>query len=168
MTTNEQIKHSLSSMMDDEAEDLEIRQILASSDNELKQTWSRYQIARSVIRKEVFFPKIDIASAVSNTIAEEEKVLGEAKKAATQKIKSSFWINSGRLIVAASIMIVMLSVVYFFNIGNNLPTVDDYTKIEAVNDVSNKEWEEQRLSDLIERHEQHGMLGGVYQDTIEL
>jgi sigma-E factor negative regulatory protein RseA len=51
---SEQLKESLSAVMDDEADEFEIRRVLneAAEDSELRGVWQRYHLVRSVMRGE--------------------------------------------------------------------------------------------------------------------
>ena len=51
---SEVLQESLSALMDNEADELEVRRVLqaAEQDPALRSTWSRYQVARAVMHKE--------------------------------------------------------------------------------------------------------------------
>ena len=53
--SREALQESLSAVMDNEADELELRRVLAAAgdDAELRGTWSRYQLARAVMHKEL-------------------------------------------------------------------------------------------------------------------
>ncbi len=63
--SREALQETLSAVMDNEADELELRRVLAAcgEDAELRSTWSRYQLARSVMHREPTLPKLDIAAA---------------------------------------------------------------------------------------------------------
>jgi len=66
------LQESLSAVMDNEADELELRRVLnAFDDAETRDTWSRYQVARAVMHKDLLIPRLDIASAVSAALADE-------------------------------------------------------------------------------------------------
>ncbi len=71
--SREALQETLSAVMDNEADELELRRVLAAcgEDAELRSTWSRYQLARSVMHREPTLPKLDIAAAVSAALADE-------------------------------------------------------------------------------------------------
>ena len=50
---SEVLQESLSALMDNEADELEVRRVLqaAEQDPALRSTWSRYQVARAVMHK---------------------------------------------------------------------------------------------------------------------
>ncbi|BBT15596.1 RseA family anti-sigma factor [Metapseudomonas otitidis] len=105
--SREALHESLSAVMDNEADELELRRVLASSgDEEIRATWSRYQIARAVMHKELLEPRLDIAAAVSAALAE------EAAPAAATK---GPWRTLGRLAVAASVTVAVLAGVRLYN-----------------------------------------------------
>ena len=80
--SREALQESLSAVMDNEADELELRRVLAAAgdDAELRSTWSRYQIARAVMHKELLEPRLDIAAAVSAALAEEALPAPAAKR----------------------------------------------------------------------------------------
>lgn len=70
----EQLRESLSALMDDQASDLEMRRLLGEfeGDPALRQTWVRYQIARSAMAGQpVTHVRFDISQRVSAAIAAE-------------------------------------------------------------------------------------------------
>ena len=70
--SRETLQESLSAVMDNQADELELRRVLAASDDpELRATWSRYQLARAVMHKELLEPRLDIASAVSAALVDD-------------------------------------------------------------------------------------------------
>lgn len=105
--SREGLQESLSAVMDNEADELELRRVLAASDDaELRATWSRYQVARAVMHKELLEPRLDIAAAVSAALAAE---------AAPVKAAAGAWRTIGRVAVAASVTLAVLVGVRFYN-----------------------------------------------------
>lgn len=105
--SREALQESLSAVMDNEADELELRRVLnAVDDAETRATWSRYQVARAAIHKELLLPKLDIASAVSAALADE---------AVPVKAKRGPWRSIGRLAVAASVTVAVLAGVRLYN-----------------------------------------------------
>ncbi len=100
--SREALQETLSAVMDNEADKLELRRVLAAcgEDAELRSTWSRYQLARSVMHREPTLPKLDIAAAVSAALADE---------AAPPKAEKGPWRMVGRLAVAASVTLAVLA-----------------------------------------------------------
>ena len=89
--SREALQESLSAVMDNEADELELRRVLAAAgdDAELRGTWSRYQLAREVMHKELLEPRLDIAAAVSAALAEEALVWQKAGFKFTLKRRSA-------------------------------------------------------------------------------
>ena len=107
--SREALQESLSAVMDNEADELELRRVLsASNDDELRATWSRYQIARAVMHKELLEPKLDIAAAVSAALADETLPVAS-------KVVRGPWRSVGRLAVAASVTVAVLAGVRLYN-----------------------------------------------------
>lgn len=104
--SREALQESLSAVMDNEADELELRRVLNADDSETRATWSRYQVARAAMHKELLLPKLDIASAVSAALADE---------AVPAKAKSGPWRSLGRLAVAASVTVAVLAGVRMYN-----------------------------------------------------
>jgi sigma-E factor negative regulatory protein RseA len=107
--SREALQESLSAVMDNEADELELRRVLgASNDGELRATWSRYQIARAAMHKELLEPKLDIAAAVSAALADEALPVAD-------KVVRGPWRAVGRLAVAASVTVAVLAGVRLYN-----------------------------------------------------
>lgn len=108
--SRETLQESLSAVMDSEADEMELRRVLSASDDaELRATWSRYQIARAVMHKELLEPRLDIAAAVSAALADE--ALPVQSKAAAR----GPWRSVGRFAVAASVTVAVLAGVRLYN-----------------------------------------------------
>ncbi|KEZ71739.1 RNA polymerase sigma-H factor AlgU, partial [Pseudomonas syringae pv. syringae FF5] len=68
--SREALQESLSAVLDNEADELELRRVLnAIDDADTRATWSRYQVARAAMHKELLIPHLDISAAVSSAIA---------------------------------------------------------------------------------------------------
>lgn len=107
--SRETLQESLSAVMDNQADELELRRVLAASDDpELRATWMRYQLARAVMHKDLLEPRLDIAAAVSAALADEP-----AHTAATPQ--RGVWRSVGRLAVAASVTVAVLAGVRLYN-----------------------------------------------------
>ncbi len=105
--SREALQESLSAVMDNEADELEIRRVLSAIDDaETRATWSRYQVARAVMHKDLLDPKLDLAAAVSAALADE---------AAPAAPKPRAWRSLGRLAVAASVTVAVLAGVRLYN-----------------------------------------------------
>ncbi|POA21021.1 RNA polymerase subunit sigma [Pseudomonas sp. FW300-N1A1] len=105
--SREALQESLSAVMDNEADELELRRVLnAFDDVETRETWARYQIARAVMHKDLLIPRLDLASAVSAALADE---------AVPAKASRGPWRSLGRLAVAASVTLAVLAGVRLYN-----------------------------------------------------
>lgn len=102
---NESLRETMSALMDDEAEQLELRRVLHASeeDVEVRRTWERYQLARSVMHKEAWQLDVDLSAGIAAAIAD-EPVQEEAAP-----VRSSRWkLQLGRVAVAASVTVAVL------------------------------------------------------------
>lgn len=107
--SREVLQESLSAVMDNEADEMELRRVLSASDDaELRATWSRYQIARAVMHKELLEPRLDIAAAVSAALA------SEALPVQSTVVRGP-WRSLGRFAVAASVTVAVLAGVRLYN-----------------------------------------------------
>lgn len=105
--SREALQESLSAVMDNEADELELRRVLnAFDDVETRETWARYQVARAVMHKDLLIPRLDLASAVSAALADE---------AVPVKATRGPWRTVGRLAVAASVTLAVLAGVRLYN-----------------------------------------------------
>ncbi|MBF8725143.1 sigma-E factor negative regulatory protein [Pseudomonas putida] len=105
--SREALQESLSAVMDNEADQLELRRVLnAVDDAETRATWSRYQVARAAMHKELLLPNLDIASAVSAALADET---------VPAKAKQGPWRTVSRVAVAASVTLAVLAGVRLYN-----------------------------------------------------
>ncbi|WP_207062590.1 MucB/RseB C-terminal domain-containing protein [Motiliproteus sp. SC1-56] len=74
---NDKRNESLSALMDDEASEFEVRQVLAQLDNEGLATWSRYNQARAVIKGETpAAPMPGFTAELSAALADEPSYRG--------------------------------------------------------------------------------------------
>ena len=105
--SREALQESLSAVMDNEADELELRRVLSAIDDaDTRATWSRYQIARAAMHKELLIPHLDISAAVAAAIADEVSPL---------KAGRGPWRTLGRLAVAASVTVAVLAGVRLYN-----------------------------------------------------
>lgn len=106
----ENLRESLSALMDGEASELEVRRVLATMDqgDEVRQTWRRYQLASSVMRKSATLSlNIDISERVAQSIADEEiELVSEVSEspAAWRKV----WRPVTSVAVAASVAVAVV------------------------------------------------------------
>lgn len=169
----ESLRESLSAVMDNEADELELHRVLAAGDeSEMRSTWSRYQIARAVMHKELQEPRLDIAAGVMAALADE--------KIPVQPV--SRWSGLGRLAIAASVTLAVLAGVRFYNQdqitgtemaqqvapSNNLIiphvqgpavlagySVDGESGAVIDRPGTQPNWHDQRLADYLRQHVQH-------------
>ena len=177
--SREALQESLSAVMDNEADELELRRVLAASDDaELRATWSRYQMARAVMHKELLEPRLDIAAAVSAALADEALPVRAARP----------WRTLGRVAVAASVTLAVLAGVRFYNQdelagpqlaqqspvpGLALPQVQGPAVLagynssgssmpqQSVAEQSGSGWHEQRLPMYLRQHAQQAAASGA-------
>lgn len=109
------LDESVSAVMDGEADELELRRVLAATgeDPALRERWARYQLARDVMHKQTVKPGLDLASAVSAALAAEEQPAASGAPAPAPAV--SGWRQLGRLAVAASVTLAVLVGVRFYN-----------------------------------------------------
>lgn len=145
--SREALQETLSAVMDNEADELELRRVLAAcgEDAELRSTWSRYQLARSVMHREPTLPKLDIAAAVSAALADE---------AAPPKAEKGPWRMVGRLAVAASVTLAVLAGVRLYNQNDALQVITNSSS-------SDTRWHEQRLPIYLRQHVQQSAVSGT-------
>ncbi|TRO37040.1 RNA polymerase subunit sigma [Pseudomonas sp. ALS1131] len=172
--SRETLQESLSAVMDNEADELELRRVLAASeDGELRGTWSRYQVARAAMHRELLVPQLDIASAVSAALADE----------AIPARKTPIWRSVGRVAVAASVTVAVLAGVRFYNQDDltgaqvaqqeaspalSVPQVQGPALLAGYNSseeagepaqAGTASWHEQRLPNYLRQHAQEGVMG---------
>ena len=106
--SREALQESLSALMDNETDELELRRVLAASgEGEVRATWARYQVARAVMHKELLEPRLDLAAAVSAALADEPALASSKPRLP--------WRGLGRLAVAASVTVAVLAGVRVYN-----------------------------------------------------
>lgn len=105
-TTHHPLAESLSSLMDNEASELELQRILkaSESDSEVKATWSRYQIARAALQRDLpMLEMSDFAARVSAAVEQEENYTAASAPVVPEKKSTQWWQNVARFAVAASV-----------------------------------------------------------------
>jgi sigma-E factor negative regulatory protein RseA len=104
------LQESLSALLDNETDELELRRLLASPDDAvMRATWARYQVARAVMHKELLLPHLDLAAKVSAALADE---VAPVAAVASRRLP---WGGLGRLAVAASVTVAVLAGVRLYN-----------------------------------------------------
>lgn len=113
------LKQSLSALIDNETDELELRRVLnASHDPELRASWSRYQIARAAMHNEPMSAKIDLSASIMAAIDNEPELSvtqTEQRKTHTHTAKASGFAWLTRVAVAASVTLAVLGGVRFYN-----------------------------------------------------
>lgn len=102
---SEQLRESLSALMDNEANELELQRLLkqVGSDAELRATWARYNAARAVMSgQDVSHMQMDISSRVRAAIEVESGVTRETLKQRLFRPMASFAVAAS---VAATVVI---------------------------------------------------------------
>jgi negative regulator of sigma E activity len=101
---DEHNKQSLSALLDNEADDLEIRRVLKAceQDPQLSETWQRYAAVQSAIHEFAIPVSADLSTRIAADIA------NEALPQATPATKSAWQNNFAKLAVAASVALVFI------------------------------------------------------------
>ncbi len=110
---SESIRQSLSAVMDDAAQPLELQRVLkASQDNEqVRLQWARYQLASSALKREATYASLDIdLSSRLRDVIDAESTYSISKSHLAPNISSfdRFWQPIAGLAVAASVTVVMV------------------------------------------------------------
>ncbi len=113
------LKQSLSSLIDNEADELELRRVLnASHEPEVRASWTRYQIARAAMHNEPLNASVDLSMAIMAAIEDEPAfVVAQANPQSTmaQPAKMRNIPLLGRVALAASVTLAVLGGVRFYN-----------------------------------------------------
>ncbi len=106
--SREALQESLSALLDDETNELELHRILAAKDDaQLRSTWSRYQVARAAMHKELVEPRLDLAASISAALINEPVHSPRSVRPLLQ--------GFGRFAVAASVTVAVLAGVRLYN-----------------------------------------------------
>ncbi|MGN5518840.1 sigma-E factor negative regulatory protein [Halopseudomonas sp. Lyrl_26] len=102
--SSESLRESISALMDGEAEQLEVRRVLHASeqDPDVRRSWERYQLARSVMHKEPWNTGIDLSAGIAAALADEPQLAVKARTSSRWKT------HLGRVAVAASVTVAVL------------------------------------------------------------
>lgn len=173
--SNESLRESLSALMDNEADELEVRRVLKASegDSSLRSDWARYQAARALMHKEPWQNSIDLSAGIAAAIANDPVPTPVVEKV------SPVWQSVGRLAVAASVTVAVLVGVNMFQQDHNpgtpgmvadqaapvaLPNAPEsqpgavlagYSQAGEVMEDAQKapsKWQEQRIGDYLREH----------------
>lgn len=117
---NQQVlQQSLSALMDNEADELELHRVLKATDEpELRAAWTRYQVARAAMHNEAAFSSVDLSGQIMAAIDAEPVLVAPVTSASSgaivpRKTGSMAWL--GRVAVAASVTLAVLGGVRFYN-----------------------------------------------------
>lgn len=111
----DKLRESLSALMDDEADELEMRRLLKAlpEDKELQEAWKRYHLIRAGIRKEMHTrPCVDLVSSVH------EAIESEPVPSAPRRVTGAFGTFAryfGQSAIAASVAVAVLLAAERFN-----------------------------------------------------
>ncbi|MGS2723213.1 sigma-E factor negative regulatory protein [Porticoccus sp. GXU_MW_L64] len=105
------LRESLSALMDDSADELELQRVLkaAADDGELRNTWERYQLARSALHNDAPARTLDLSASVAAALDAEP-----AHKATGGVLKTL-----GRVAIAASVTLAIVIGVQQANLPGN-------------------------------------------------
>ena len=99
---------SLSALMDGESAELELRRTLksVSNDSELSETWRRYHLAQSLLKRQAVESTVDISAGVMSAIESDE----QAQRAETSNVKTTthWWQSAASMAAAASVTLAVL------------------------------------------------------------
>ncbi|WP_372747789.1 sigma-E factor negative regulatory protein [Litorivivens sp.] len=68
---SDELRESLSALMDGEASELELRRVLRDGNSETEAYWGRIQRQRNILRGDPDFPGLDVSARVRSAIAQE-------------------------------------------------------------------------------------------------
>lgn len=123
---SESLRETLSALMDDEAEQLELRRVLHAGEQapDVRRTWERYQYARSVMHKEPWQTGVDLSAGIAAALAD------EPAPALAASVNSTRWkVQLGRVAVAASVTLAVLVGVRMVN-QESLPDSNTIAAVE--------------------------------------
>ncbi len=113
---SESLKESLSALMDDEADDLELRRVLKRlpEDSELQEVWARYHLVSASLRREVHArPGVDLLSGIQAALADDA---APVMTPSGQEAKTNtYWRPLGQAAIAASVAVAVLFTAHNFN-----------------------------------------------------
>ena len=117
---NQQVlQQSISALMDNEADELELHRALkASDDSEVRAAWTRYHVARAAMHSETAFTSVDMSASIMAAIEAEPVHTVTASivpTVSTEPSKASSLAWLGRVAVAASVTLAVLGGVRFYN-----------------------------------------------------
>lgn len=112
---SERLRQSLSSLMDNEADDLEVRRLLNAleADTELSERWQRYHLARALLQQQTFDITQDVSAGVMQRLANESIDIDTeempAKQARPSKATAPLWLWMRQGAIAASVAVTLVT-----------------------------------------------------------
>jgi sigma-E factor negative regulatory protein RseA len=161
---DDRLKESISALLDNEADELEIRRILKESDNgELRSLWGRYNKVSDVlssgrqVHDQYSSLDIDISSRISQAIDNEDPVgviegHGDVSFSEPKKASSSFMRWAG----VAAVLVLTVSIV--FNPFGADPLTDE--GLYALEEQTLAPEDANRLNEYLLRHAGNSVTGG--------
>lgn len=110
-----QVRESFSALMDNEADEFDLRRVLKSLDtaSEESDTWRRYHLARSMMQRERdTVVNVDISGDVMAALADEPRPAAAPERDATKRHSFSFM---GGAAVAAAVSLMVITGVQVYN-----------------------------------------------------
>jgi sigma-E factor negative regulatory protein RseA len=173
--SSESLRESLSALMDNEADELEVRRILKASgdDSSLRSDWARYQAARALMHKEPWQNNVELSAGIAAAIAN-DPIPTPATEPMVEKA-SRLWQNLGRLAVAASVTVAVLVGFNMFHqdsaavdpmVADQAPPVSlpattaaqpsavlaGYSQADAAVQETPSQWQEERIGNYLREH----------------
>lgn len=115
---NQNPRESLSALMDNEADDLELPRVLKSLDEspEVAETWRRYHLARSLMQRDRDLDvSTDLSAGIMATLADEPSPEIEMPSAPTRSLFSRAGSFAGSAAAAAAVSLMVITGVQFYN-----------------------------------------------------
>jgi sigma-E factor negative regulatory protein RseA len=116
---SDSLKESLSALMDDEADDLELRRVLKilPEQPELEQVWARYHLVSASLKREIHHrPGVDLLGRIQAGLAEDDIPSLPARQT-SEPVAKSFWRPLGQAGIAASVALAVLFTAHSINVA---------------------------------------------------
>jgi sigma-E factor negative regulatory protein RseA len=110
------LKQSISALMDNEADEMELRRVLnAIDDPQVRADWSSYHAARAAMHNETAYAQVDLSASIMAAIDAEQAPLVDQQTTAAPIVKKNNMQWLSRVAVAASVTLAVLGGVRFYN-----------------------------------------------------
>ena len=98
--SNNRLKESLSALMDDAADELEIQRVLKAveEDDEMRATWERYQLASSAMHSNAPARPMDLSASIAAALDDEP----------AHKVSNGAFQSLGRVAIAAAVTVAVV------------------------------------------------------------